>query len=204
MRKKLLLGAAFAAILGAVAWAQSPGVNSPFVPVWSIPLDSIKRTYSVGFQLSPATTATDIMQICGNAQNTVKVTRIAIAGRATAVSPMDLFLLRRSGQDTNSSNAVSPTAAQADYSDAGPQSFVNFYWTNPTTLATLVAVLGTFQTYLGNLTTGTTGSQWAFDFGNRPAKAPTLRGASQCLVVNLSGTSSSGNLTDLMVEWTEE
>ena len=46
MHKKLLLGGTFAAFLGAVAWAQSPGVNSPYNPVWSIPIDSIKRSYA--------------------------------------------------------------------------------------------------------------------------------------------------------------
>lgn len=206
MRKKLLLAGTFAALLGAVAWAQSPGVNSPFNPVWSIPLDSIKRTYSVSHQWSVAAAPTDIMQLCGNANNTVKLIRVILAGRATAVSPMDMILVRRSSQD-NSANAISPTVSQMDTNDAAPTSFVNIWGTTgvPSSVGTYVAELASLQSYVGNLTTGTPGSPPAiFDFGSRPSKAPTLRGAAQCIAMNLSASGQSGNVLNGYMEWTEE
>lgn len=184
--------------------AQAPGNNSPFPPVWGLPYASIQRTYSVGYQIVPPTNATDVAQICGNASNLVKVTRIMVGGRATAISPVDIFLVRHSGQDTNPTNTLSPTAGQQDKNDSAPVSFVNYYWTVPTTLGTLTAVLDSVQIYYGNLTTGNNGAIPPLLDTFRPSKPIFLRGVNDCLVLNLSGTSSSGNLMDTTFEWTEE
>lgn len=193
-----------------VAHAQSPGVNSPFQPVWSIPLDSIKRTYSQTLQLSPGGLATDISTLCGAATVQTKLVRVKIAGRATAVSPMDIFLVKRSNWDITASPAASAVGVPFDANDAASVAAVTWYQNasnqgNSVQLGTLVGVIDAAQIYVGNLTTGVAqGGPWVFDYGNRPDKAPSLRSATQCLALNLSGTSQGGNLLDITWEWTEE
>lgn len=214
--KKLSLGLLLTSALAGVgigiytnAQAQSPGVNSPFNPVWSIPLDSIKRTYSNVQQLSPGAFATDISTLCGAASITTKLTRVLVSARATAVSPTDIFLVKRSNWDIVLPTPASSTGIPYDANDSAGLAAVTYYGnasnTGALTLGTLVGVLAVAQSYVGNLTTGIPGQPtWAFDFGNRPSKAPTLRSATQCLALNLSGTSQGGNLYDITWEWTEE
>lgn len=189
--------------------AQSPGVNSPFVPVWSIPLDSIKRTYSSVAQLSPGGFATDISTLCGAAGVVTKLTRLAVTARATAVSPTDIYLLKRSNWDVVSPTPASSLGVAYDVNDVASKAATTFYGngnSSPSlTLGTLIGNIGLVQEYVGNLTTGVAQqSAWTFDYGNRPDKAPTLRSATDCLAINLSGTSQAGNLYDVYWEWTEE
>lgn len=211
MKRLLATILAFSCLAGAALWAQSPGVNSPFNPVWSIPLDSIKRTYTITAQnLSPNSggTATDIFQLCGGANVVTRVTRVTIAGRATAVAPADVYLIRRSSQNAAGTVAtIFPSlsgTAGSPIDTLTPVSTSSVYaWSGAPTLGNLVNIVAVAQLYLGNLTTGTS-NQMVFDFGNRPAMAPVLRGAAQCLSVNLSGGSFGGNTWNIQAEWTEE
>lgn len=206
MKNALLLSTALALVAGAV-WAQSPGVNSPFNPVWSIPLDSIKRTYSVAVSnLSPsAVPATDVMQICGSSSATIRLTRVLFSGRATAVTPVDVVLNKRSTADTGGTVATNPTTAVPyDANIAAATAAITAWNSNPTT-GTLVGPVAIRQYYLGNLTTGTSGPTADFDFGDRPGSAIVLRGAAQCVAVSLSPAASpAGSVLDLSAEWTEE
>lgn len=211
MKKLLLAVLGFSLFCGAALWAQSPGVNSPFNPVWSIPLDSIKRTYTITAQnLSPNSggTATDVFQLCGGTNVVTRVVRVTVAGRATAQAPADIYLMRRSAQNTAGTVAaifplLSATAGlPMDTSTSASTSSV-YAWSGPPTLGTLVNVVAVGQLYLGNLTTGTS-SPLVFDHGVRPSQAIVLRGAAQCLSVNLSGGSFGGNTFDIYAEWTEE
>ena len=194
--------------------AQSPGVNSPYNPVWSIPIDSIKRTYSQSvMQLSASGTASsDIVQLCGAAGVTTKLVRATFSGRATAVQPVDVILIKRSNWDTGGTvyagggfAGLSAVGIPNDANDAASVAAVTPYTASPT-LGTAVGVINTAQAYLGNLTTGISGQPPViFDYGNRPDKAPTLRSATQCVAVGLSPTSIvNGGLFDINMEWTEE
>jgi hypothetical protein len=192
--------------IGAVvnAFSQSPGVNSPFQPVWSIPIDSIKRTYSFANQLSPVGFATDIATICGSASVTTKVERILITARATAVSPMDIWIVMRSNWDTLATTQLSATGVPHDATDAASQAAVTLYTALPTNLGTTVGNIAVAASYYSNLTTGIGYPQWSFDWSDRADKAPTLRSATQCLAINLSGQSQGGNVDNIWIEWTEE
>ena len=69
MKKLLLSFAVGLGLLGSGFWAlaQSPGVNSNFPVTWSIPLDSSKRTYSMGMSnLVVASSPTTYWQLCGS------------------------------------------------------------------------------------------------------------------------------------------
>lgn len=213
MKRLLLLlsGLAVATLVGIALLgpspAQTPGVNSPWPLMWSIPLDSIKRTYGYGLtSLSPAQLATDIFQICGGtSQNGTKVTRISVSGRATAVTSGDVVLVKRSTQSIGANTfQISGTAAGTpfDASDAAGTATL-WAWTSNPTVGTVVGIVASQQLVLSNLTTGAGSLPVIFEAG-RPAKAVTLRNANQCLAVSLTGQSFAGNLFDISVEWTEE
>lgn len=193
------------------ALAQSPGVNSPFNAVWSIPLDSIKRTYGIAFTgLVAAAAATDIAQICGSATTLTKVTRMRISGRATAAAGMDVQIVKRSAANTGGTiNASAPwsgtfvTGFAYDASDAAGTALTATYTANPT-VGTSVGVIDSAQVALSVAATTVGGPITEFNFGNRPGKAVTLRTAAQCLSMNLNTTTFAGNLLDVSIEWTEE
>lgn len=210
--KKLLLCLLSGSLLAPIpALAQAPGVNSPFNPMWSIPLDSIKRTYALGYTgLVAASAATDVWQICGSATATIRVTRIAIAGQATAVSPLEISIIKRSAANTGGTiesgapfSGAAITGWNYDTNASAGTAKITAWTANPT-VGAAVGTIASDQVYLGNATTGLGGDQLLLDFGNRPASAVVLRGTAQCLSINLNGTGPSGNLLDITTEWTEE
>lgn len=194
--------------------AQAPGVGSNLPTSWGIPLDSIKRTYTQTVsQLSASGTASsDIVQLCGAAGITTKITKVNFGGRATAVQPVDVVITKRSSLDASGTvyngapfGALSQPGIAYDTGDSASQSSVTPYVTTPTQLGTLVGVVSTIQVYLGNLTTGTSPASSIQLFGDRPSKAPTLRSATQCAVVGISpAVIVQGGLFDITLEWTEE
>lgn len=220
MKKWLLLGVGLAA-LGTYALAQSPGVNSPFNPVWSIPIDSIKRTYGQTiWNLSPASAITDMIVLCGNNANTTRVTRLILSARAPTVSPMDVNIVKRSAAPVGGTVVgqypilgTSAVGVPYDTNIGASQSWVTAYGNaagaqsaaaNPT-VGALVGVLATRQYYPGNLTTTLAQAPpLEFDFGNNPASAVVLRTSAQCLSVNLSGSTYPGLQADFEAQWTEE
>ena len=216
MRKYLLAGVSLLA-LGGIVLAQSPGINSNFLTTWSIPLDSIKRTYSQAMSnLVVASSPTTYWQLCGSATSTVRVTRITIAGRQTAVAAADIQLIKTSTAATGGTIASGQPFGSAavvgvpyDTGSAAGTALVTAWTANPTVGTPVVASAGwvaSGQVTLGNLSTGVGGSTLIFDFGNRPASATVLRGAAQCLAISSAvGTGpGSGNLMDITEEWTEE
>lgn len=216
MRRFLLtLGLLASLVTGALA--QQPGVNSPYNPVWSIPLDSIKRTYSQAMSnLVVASSATTWWQICGSATATIRLTRVTIAGRDTAAASADVQLIKTSTAASGGTiaagqpfNGASIVGIPYDTNFSASTATVTAWTANPTVGTPVVASAGWIwsgQVFLGNLTTGQPGPATIIDFGNHPGAAVTLRGAAQCIAISSAvGTGpGSGNLMDVTMEWTEE
>jgi hypothetical protein len=216
MRKLLYSGIALLA-LGALAFAQAPGVNSPWNPVWSIPLDSIKRTYSLSMtNLVVASSPTTYWQICGSATTTVRVTRFTIAGRQTTAAHADFQILKTSTAATGGTIASGQPFAGAavvgypyDTGTAAGTALTTAWTANPTVgtpIVTSAGFLWSGQIFLGNLTTTQSNAETLIDFGNHPGSAVVLRGTAQCLAISSAvGTGpGSGNLMDITEEYTEE
>lgn len=219
MNKILLLTGTVLGLLGlgCLALAQSPGVNSNIPQTWTIPTDSIKRTYSQAMSnLVVAGSATTWWQLCGSATSTVRVNRITIAGRATAVAAADVQLIKTStaasggtiasGQPFNSAAVI---GVPYDTNFAAGTALVTAWTANPTVGTPVVASAGwvySGQYFQGNLTTGLGSIPLVINFGDHPASTVVLRGAAQCLAISSAvGTGpGSGNLTDVTEEWTEE
>lgn len=217
MKKSLLIGVSLAGLCAGLALAQTPGINSPFGVSWGIPLDSIKRTYSQAMaNLVVASSPTTYWQLCGSATATVRVTRITISGRQTTAAHADFQLIKTSTAATGGTIAAGQPFASAavvgvpyDTGTSAGTALVTAWTANPTVGTPVVASAGwvwSGSAFLGNLTTGQSGTGIDITFGNRPASAIVLRGAAQCLAISSAvGTGpGSGNLMDIFQEWTEE
>ena len=217
MRKHTLLAGVGLLALGAAALAQSPGINSPWPLGWSIPLDSIKRTYSLSMtNLVVASSPTTYWQICGSASSTVRVTRLTIAGRQTTAAHADFQLLKTSTAATGGTIASGQPFAGAaivgypyDTNSAAGTALTTAWTANPTVGTPIVASAGFLwsgQIFLGNLTTAQSNAETLIDFGNHPGSAVVLRGTAQCLAISSAvGTGpGSGNLMNITEEYTEE
>lgn len=217
--KRLLLASAtlLTLALGAIALAQSPGVNSNLAQVWTIPLDSIKRTYSMSMtNLVAASSPTTYWQICGSATSTVRVTRFTIAGRQTTAAHADFQILKTSTAATGGTiasgypfNGAAVVGYPYDTGFAAGTALTTAWTANPTVGTPIVASAGfvwSGQIFLGNLTTTQSNAETIIDFGNHPGSAVVLRGAAQCLAISSAvGTGpGSGNLMDISEEYTEE
>lgn len=167
-------------------------------------LPSRKATYSASITgLVAASAATDIFTINGSATKNIRVTRIQVSGRATAVAGADIQLVKRSAADTGGTSTA-PTAVPNESTSAAASATLAAYTVNPTTGAA-VGNVRTQQLYLGNLTTGVSGPPAVFTFGTQPFEQEILlSGAAQGLAVNLNGGTYSGNLIDIDIEWTED
>lgn len=206
LRQTLLLGFAFLAVIGVVAVAQQPGVNSTLNAVFAVPIDNKAPTYGAGIRgLVPAASATDIFTLCGNATNIVRVSSVVASGRATAVAGVDVSLVLRTTANSGGTSST-VTIQKFDSSFSNAASVALAYTANPT-LGTaqggLAGMISTKQLTVGNLTTGVGNGEVLWNFGNRPAGMPVLRGVAQCLAVNLNGQSASGGLFAVAVEWNE-
>lgn len=205
MKRFLLIGALVGALV-VPAFAQQPGVNSPYTPTFAIPIDNKAPTFGSGTTgLVAAASATDIFKLCGSATKVIRVSMLRVSGRATAAASVDVSLILRSTAGSGGTSTA-PVIQQYDSQYPIATAVTSAYTANPT-VGTPVGGAGgnltTDQLFLGNLTTGAPGAPLTYFFGNRPSSQIVLRGVAQCLAVNLNAQTASGNLFDISVEWTE-
>ena len=205
MKRTLLLGVAFAVTLGALGLAQSPGVNSNLAVVWTLPLDSVKRTYGagvMGLQVSSAA-VTDVFQICGATGITTRITKLAMGGKVGTAIALPYQIVRRTSADTGGQSAVA-VGTPYDSTFVSASSVVTSWTDVPTALGTtLGSIIGT--RLLGLSVSTTLASSDTNSYGTRPASALVLRSPTQCVAINFgTQTTITGNALDIEAEWTEE
>lgn len=203
------LSGKYASLAGAAPWLlNSSGlydrarsaVGTTGIP--AVNTEGTKACYSAStFGFLPVATPTDFWQIIGSATKTVRVTRLAVSGFATAAISVDLLLIKRSAASTVA-NLTVKTAAQHDSNDAAPTAVVNAFTENASALG---ATAGTVRAHKQNL--GATGAAGliVWDFSTRNSKGIVLRAAAQSLNLNWNGIAvPAGTLLNIDVEWTEE
>lgn len=170
------------------------------------PVDK-KLTYRYSVTgITPIATPTDMLRICGSATKTVRVKRVVMGGKATTGGQLTAALIRRSTAGTLGSATLSAiTAEQHDSGDAAPTGTASYIQTaNYTTLGTTAGQAGVARAYLNVVATGPT-TPAVFDFSTRQDKAQTLRGITDCLVVNGNGDAlPAGSALDFEVETEED
>lgn len=146
-----------------------------------------KATFATGansFTL-PAT-PTDVVEIAGSATKTIRIKKIILSGVATTAKQWPVKIIRRVSSIADGV-AVTAVAAKFDTSDPAATAVARHF----TTLGTLVAanpinsVLFAADMTLTAPATAT--APLVFDFSRNMDKALVLRGAADCVVINLGG-----------------
>lgn len=164
-----------------------------------------KATFATGassFTL-PAT-PTDVVQITGSATKTVRIKKIVVSGVATTAKQWPLTLIRRAAAITGGT-PVTPVITKFDTSDPAATATVKHY----TALGTLAAANPVNSVlFVHDLTLtapATAAAPIVFDFSTRADKAIVLRGAADCLVINLGGGAlTAGEKLTYSFEWEED
>ena len=112
--------------------------------------------------VTPAATATDIVQIIGSATTLVSINRITISGTQTTGSMVKFVLAKRSTANTGGT-FTSPTLVPHDSADAAATTVISNYTANPTSTGTLVGNIRQ-QFVPFSAAAGTTNNIYTFEF----------------------------------------
>jgi hypothetical protein len=166
----------------------------------AIQTEGKEATYSIAVTgLVVASTPTDIFTISGSATKTIKITRIAFTASQTTAAQRDVVVLKRSTLNTLGNSTLLVPVAH-DSTSSASTAVVRSYTANPT-VGTLVGNIRSRKVYVGT-TTGNS-DEMVIDYGVRPSQAVYLRGVNEVLSINLNSITSTGNLINISIEYTE-
>lgn len=165
------------------------------------------QAYSaIGVTFTPVAAPTDWLVLQGSATKIVRLKRITFAGFATTGGDMLCALIKRSDAGTLGSAVLTGvTACPLDSANSAATAVLSTVGTaNYTTVGTIVGVgIRAARAYLNIVTTGNT-EKIVWDFTTRGDQAPTLRAATEFLVLNgQAGTLPAGSKFDFEVQWEE-
>lgn len=163
-------------------------------------------TYGITVEdLTPASLATDVVQIIGSATKTVYINKIRITAAANNAGAIDFYGYKRAALNTGGTS-THPTPVKYDSLNATSTALVNVYSANPSALGTGVMISGTQF-----VIPGTSGNTWLpvvpviFEYGNQTSQPLTLRGVNESFTVSLNGqTLPAGFNMYISIEWTEQ
>jgi hypothetical protein len=162
-------------------------------------------TFSTGansFTL-PATPS-DVIEVKGSATKTVRVKRITISGVATTAKQFPVQIIRRAASIADGT-PVTPVITQWDSSTAAPTAVVRHF----TTLGTPAAASPANSVMLARDITltapATAAAPLSLEFDKPNTKPIILRGAADCIVVNLGATAlTAGEKLTYEILWSED
>lgn len=191
-----LLGAALTLSVPVAAQVPSIGVVAP----------AMRQSYSAVTAVTPAASATDIFALTGSATKTVRVTRVACSGIATATGSQVLHLVKRSTADAGGTSTTL-NAVKLDSNNGAATATGKAYTVNPVTPGTTVGTLRAASLTLATSTTPAVADRLVWDFGSNftTDQAVTLRGTGEVLAINANGNSlPSGSSLTCGFEWNEQ
>lgn len=200
----LLLGGTIATQAQCVAVGGINSVPQPGVLCASEPSVPTYVATSVG--LVPASAATDIACLAGNASKVIRLQSIRISGSGTAIS-VPVLIRKNASLDTGGTAATStalPVAYPLDSNFAASVATLIAYTANPTVNDTTPGIVSNGNLGLVATTIGASVQPYVlFDYQERMySAAPTLRATAQQICVNLNGTSPTA-LLNVTFRWTE-
>lgn len=203
MKFKALLAASVASLLtaGAIALAQTPGVNNNFPVMWNMVWEAstTKPTYSATSLISTATSAKEICALSGSTTRTIRVRRLVLAGIGGAVQTEMVGLERYTSNFSGAGTAM--TAVANDSQSAAATASIEQWNANPTNTGG-AGLLLEIPFVWSNATTGV-GVPINYDFGIR-GSAIVLRGATQWVAATFLGQTGAGASVACTWTWTEE
>lgn len=171
-------------------------------------MEGRQQTYSIGIEdYAPYATPTDIFLLQGSATKTVRLSKIRISGAATAQSGLDLYLIKRTVDNTGGTRASQAAdVVKHDTLDDSPTAIPYTYSVIPTALGAGKTFRTRARQFFAKLTEPTTGSEeFVVDFDIHRSKPIILRGVAESVVLNLGGAAvPAGLILYINVEWVEE
>lgn len=216
--KKLLLVGAILLGLGTSAPAQVNTFNGGCAAVGSVnnvprngvscPSDSVAPTYgAASIGLVPASSATDVACITGNATTITRLQQIRVSGSAGTLVSLPIVITKHASANTGGTAATTtalPVPYKFDSLNPAPLSTTTAYTANPTIVDAAPGIIDIGIATL-NVTTVAGGAPVTFSWTTRAYnEAPVLRGVAQQLCVNLNGVSVSSGLLGISFMWTEQ
>lgn len=173
----------------------------PFVSPEPI-VPQVSATYAASFQVTPASTATDIVTIYGSATKTVQVLFMTLSATQTTASNEPIFILKRSSTNSGGTSA-SVTIVPYDSTDPSPTATVLTYSANPTSLGTLVGQLYSTHFFVPGIPTTAPGNTLFIPFQQFVSKPVYLRGTSEGIAINLVSQTITGGSINGSIVWIE-
>lgn len=158
-----------------------------------------KKTYSISGLVTPATAATDIVNLLWSS-GVVRILKVGVSFNASAAGVTNVLLLKRSTANSGGT-ASTPTPVPHDSGDGACNSTVSQYSANPTLGTSLGAIR---SSKIGiSAASGMASVEW--DFTKNNDKAPILRSANQSISINLNGDALlTSELVAYYIEFSEE
>jgi len=166
-----------------------------------------QATYSIVVpDYAPYATPTDIFVLIGSATKTIRITEIRISGSATAAAQLDLYVYKRTADNTAGTRAsVAANICQYDSLDDAATAVPYTYSVIPTVLGAGKLIRGVIRHYFSALATATAKTEYNLSFLNNKSKSIILRGVTEALAINLGGAAVPAGLQlYINVEWVEE
>lgn len=166
--------------------------------------DTSLATYGVAGTIAGANiaaTPTDIVTLVGGTK-IARVKSISIDGVATTGVNVPIYIIKRTAANTGGT-ATQPTIAKFDSTDAAADAVANVYTANPAPLGAgaTISIKG-LSLSAATLVAG----KATWNFIDEGEHAVVLRGAAQCLAINLNSTAASftGAVINYTIVWEEE
>ena len=155
---------------------------------------------------APFANASDILVIIGSATNIIRIRRIAVSGRATGASNIDVALFKRFILNTGGAPTALIPVLHDTVINPAPTAVVQTYGSAPTISAgTGASIFRCQQSNLSAAGSGGAAIPVEFDFGQMGGQSAVLRSATESITINLgSVTIPTGTVLNLWLEWTEE
>ena len=180
------------------ATITTPSLTASGLVVRPLPFETI--TYAaVATGFVAAASPTDVFTITGSATKTIRINRIIISGTTTSGSPIKITinLIKRSSANTGGTLV---NDLEVPYDSLSPAATANVahYTANPSALGTS---LGTVRSTTTSIQQSGLAEIIIWDF--KDERPLILRGTSEILTVNFGGTTVTGPIFSITVEWAE-
>lgn len=160
-------------------------------PVMSlIPNRSMPTYVAATATFTPPASATDIVTITGSATKTIRILRIEFSARQTTAGQVLVYLVKRSTANTGGT-AVAATIVPVDRQNAAATATVNAYTANPTT-GNLVGNVAVCDVLIPAPATAVDRNRAVLFDANLAGQPIVLKGATDCLSINLNGATVTG------------
>ena len=156
------------------------------------------------YGMAPGGAVSDLVLLIGATDKVIRLKQISIGGVATAATNVRIDLIKRSAVDTGGTPAAW-TAVPADSQDPASSAIIRDYaGGTPAGLGTAVGTFDNIRINLGPASAGSADRAY-FQYTWQNDKAIVLRGASECIALNLAGAAlPAGGAVDVQFTWTEE